>query len=1058
MNIPELSIKRPVFTASLFILILLAGGLALRKLPVDLFPNVTFPVVQVVTLYPGAGPKEVETLISKPLEDEISTLSGIKTLRSISKDSVSVVVAAFNLSTDIKYAEQQIRDKVSAVRRKFPTDVKDPVVSRMDPANRPIVTIALSAALDEAKLFDLADDGIRPKLEQVPSVGLIEVLGGRKREVRVDLDRAKLSARDMSASQVAQRLGIAGKNIPAGRVESASQETSYRLLGEFEKLPQIESTVVSFYGNEVATRLRDVGKVVDTLQEEKSRAFLNGKPALLIDVYKQSGANTVAVADHVKAKVASLNGELKGKATLEVVEDNSKFIRDNVDDVKESILIGIALTILVVFFFLGNGRSTVITGLALPNSLLGAFVLMAVAGFSINIMTLLGLSLAVGLLIDDAIVVRENIFRHMEMGKAPQRAASEGTSEVLLAVVATTLTVLAVFGPISFIDGVVGQFFKEFGLTICFAMIISFFDAITMAPMLSAYVGGGSHGLSDRKGPVAATLRAFDRFQTKLEDLYEGALRFTLRRPIPVLAGAVVLFVGSLWITNYIPKVFLPAQDFGQFDVELELPQGTPLSKMTEVARQADEILRKNPEVKSSVLVSGNRDGDSNVAVLKVQLVERKARKVNTSQFKDVVRGQLKPFAFASPRVKDVDFVGTGMRPFNLNLIGSDLDQLDGYSRKIYEALKSHPALKDVEISHKPGKPEVRLVLDADRAQQLGISSALVGAEVRTQIEGATPAVFRENGREYDIRVRVAEGQRNLEEAFSSIRVPNQNGSLVYLSRFARMEKGTGPATINREDRGRYIRISADMNPEGPGMAAVMKDIEKLLSSGDTKLPQGIRSSYVGDAQNFQELTGNMILASLLGVLFIYFVLASLYESWITPFTIMLVLPLAATGAFFGLLVTGKSLDMFSMIGSVLLLGIATKNSILLVDYAKQLIDEGVAMREAILKAGRTRLRPILMTSLALIAGMLPVAIGLNEASRQRVSMGISVIGGLISSTLLTLVVVPAAFAYIERFRAWASAFAKKAMAREVGTEIHESKRHEGVAGVEGVAVVLVGK
>jgi len=1027
VTLADLSIKRPIFITCVVIAMLVMGWISMKKLGVDLFPDVTFRVVTVTTVYPGAGPKEVETLVSKVLEDDISTVSGIKRLRSVNKEGVSVVVAEFTLETDVKYAEQQVRDKVSSAKRKLPVEVKESLIRRIDPADQPILIVSLTADLPPAALYDLANETIRPKIEQVNRVGLVEVIGGRKREIKVELDRKQLRSYEVSASQVTQAIQRTGANIPAGKVELGPSDMVYRTLGEFESIQDIESTVLNFVGNDVPVTVGQIGKVVDGLEDEKSRTFYNGQAGLFLMVFKQTGANTIRVADDVKTRLDALSKELEkdtGSPQIKVVRDGTKPIRANVDDVRESIFIGIILTILVVYFFLGSGRSTIITGLALPNSLLGAFILMAIAGFTINVMTLLALSLAVGLLIDDAIVVRENIFRYIEQGKDPITAASEGTKEVTLAVLGTTLAVIAVFGPIAFLSGVVGQFFKQFGLTVCFAMAISLFDALTVAPMLSAYFAGSTHKIKTTGiwgGTMGRALIAFSRFQDGLEALYVKVLEFTLRRPFVVIGSAIAIFLLSLAVTTKVPKTFLGAQDFGEFQVSLDMAPGTSLSEMSTTALKADEIIRKNPEVRDSILTVGNRDGEPNIATFFVELVDAKQRSVNTTQFKARLREQLKPLSNANPTVKDVDMVGGGIRPFNVNIVGQDLKELEEVALRVFDKLKVHPALLDADISYRPGKPEFQVALDKHKAEMLGVSSSVVGGELRNLVEGSTPAVFREKGREYDVRVRLQEDQRDLKPSFNEIFVPNVNYRLVRLSQVANGIDTVGPASINRQDRGRYISIMADIAPNSVGLGGVMSDVAKMFET-DIKLPPGMKYAFIGQAENFQELGESMLIAISLAIIFIYLVLASLYESFVTPFTIMLVLPLAACGAFYALFITGQSLDLNSMIGCILLLGVATKNSILLVDCTNQYIEQGMERSKAVIEAGRTRLRPILMTTFALIAGMLPVAIGLNEASKQRTNMGIAIIGGLISSTVLSLVVVPAAFSYIDRFRIWAKA------------------------------------
>ena len=1027
MNLANLSIKRPVFISCAFFLMLIVGVLSFQKLGVDLFPNVTFPVIGVTTTYPGAGPLEIETLISKPIEDSLSGLSGIKSLKSINKESISQVIIEFTLETDLQYAEQQVRDRLTTARAKLPEDADEYVIQSFDPADQPILSLSVKADLKPAEMYDLADQTLRPLIEQVKDVGVVQVVGGRKREIQVLLNQDQLTRKQISATQVVNQLGIAGKNVPGGKLESGGKESTIRSMGEFQTLQDISKTLVNFFGNEQPIQVRDIANVNDGLEEEKTRMFINGEPALTLQVYRRSGSNTIAVVKAVKKRVEKINTDYAHQFKdfkLGIVRDDSKPIYANVIDVTESISLGIILTVVVVFLFLGNIRSTIITGVALPNSLLGTFILMAVAGFTINIMTLLAMSLAVGLLIDDAIVVRENIFRHIELGEKPVVAAEKGTREVTLAVVATTMVVISVFGPIAFLKGIVGQFFKEFGLTICFAMLISLLDALTMAPMLSAYFAGNLHAKPKTfiGRWINSAFALLDRFHTGTENFYERMIHVTLRRPLLTLFSALIIFIASFFALSSVPMTFLPAADVGEFVVKLDLPAGTDLDSMSKLAQSLDEDIRKNKEVRITLVAVGGANGESNEASVYVDMVPYEQRKhMNTSQFREIVRELSKKYAQANPRIMDVGAFGEE-QPFNLNIVGTDLEQISGVAKQILDKIKNHPDLKDVDMSYRAGKPEFRIVPDPARAKLLGINSTIIGQEMRTLVEGTVPAVFRENGKEYDIRVRLQDDQKNIRDRFNLIYVPNINGRMVKLSDVSKPVEIDGPSTINRQDRGRYIQISAGMNPDGKGgLGQVIKDIDTMFKSGEVKLPQGVKYEYWGQAQDFQDLLNNMLVALILAILFIYLVLASLYESFITPFTIMLVLPLAVCGAFYALAIVHSSFDIFSIIGCILLLGIATKNSILLVDYTSHLMKEGMPMNEAIVKAGRTRLRPILMTSIALIAGMLPVAIGLNEASRQRTSMGISIIGGLISSTFLSLLVVPASYAYMERFRAWIS-------------------------------------
>jgi HAE1 family hydrophobic/amphiphilic exporter-1 len=642
--------------------------------------------------------------------------------------------------------------------------------------------------------------------------------------------------------------------------------------------------------------------------------------------------------------------------------------------------------------------------------------------------------LAVGLLIGDAIVVRENIFRHMEMHKGAKQAALEGTQEVTMAVIAVTLTIVAVFLPIGFLSGVVGQFFKQFGLTVVFVMAISLFDALTNAPMMSAYFGG-AHGIEPTSGfmyYVRTPVRSFNKLQDRMQASYTKFLTAVMRRPWIALVGTLVVVVASAWPLMKVPKTFLPTQDNGEFSIGLDMAPGTSLEKMRDRALEIDKLLRRHPEVVNAVLTVGTTQNEKNKASFFVSLTPFGTRSTSTSDFKDVIRKELKDYSDANPTVKDVDYIGGGVRPFTLNIVGQDLSQVEAIAAKAMIKLKAHPSLLDVDTSYRPGKPEFQVRVDLGSAQRLGVSSSMVGRELRAQVEGLTPAKFRENGLEYDIRVRLKPEQRDLEKSYPSILVPNMNQRLVDLREVAKPVATTGPASIDRENRGRYVQIQADISAKGPGMGGAINDVKGWFApGGELELPPGVTYRFVGQAEDFQDLLSSMQIAAGLGLIFIYLVLSSLYESFFTPFTIMLVIPLAACGAFFGLYVGGKSLDLYSMIGCIMLMGLATKNSIILVDYINQLLGRGVPLKQAIIEAGSVRLRPILMTSFALIAGMVPVAIGLNEVSSSRSSLGVAVIGGVISSTLLTLVVIPSVFSYMETVRSYLTRFGSKIITQD---------------------------
>ncbi|MFV8258290.1 efflux RND transporter permease subunit [Bdellovibrio bacteriovorus] len=1018
-----LSVRQPVLIMSLVILMLTLGGISLKNLPIDLYPDVTLPTVVVVTSYAGAGPQEVETEITKVLEDQVSTISGVQKVSSQNMEGVSILSIEFSLKTNLNFAEQEVRAKVQNSMRELPDDVDEPVIRKVGPSDAPIMYISLQADMEDGKLYDLAKEIISPQFEQVYQVGQVEILGGRKREIHVSLNRDRLNGTDISASTVAEALRSGGRNIPAGKIDVGETQFSFRTLGQYQSVHEIGSTVLRLADVYHPITIGTVARIEDTLQDESSRSRLNGKKAINFSIYRQSGANSVKVADDIAKKVAKINEDFKAQgveAQMKIVQDTSNKIRANVYDVYESIIFGVILTILVVYFFLGSMKSTLITGFALPNSLLGACIMMGIFGFSINIMSLLAMSLVVGLLVDDAIVVRENIFRKLEIGMSPKKAAVVGTNEVTLAVVATTLTILAVFGPIGNLQGIVGQFFKQFGLTICFAMIVSLFDGLFVAPTLSAYVAGEhSHTPPTSKFGIwnQRALKAFDRFQTRMEQWYVKTLGWALAHPAKTILASVGIFVFSLFIATRVPFTFLPAQDNGEFYVQFELSPGASLDGTDVIAKEIESRTRKFPEIEDILTFVGTGNGEPHKGSLYIRLVPSKKRSMNTTQTKAALREAYKGLEKYNIIVTD-NPGQQNSRQFNLNIVGQNMNDLIQYSEKVLAKLKAEPGLSQPDTSYRAGKPEFQVQLKRENAQASGVSLIGVGMELRTLIEGQTPAIYRENGVNYDVRVRLQPDQRDLREQYPSLKVPNLSQRLVPLANVAHLKEAQGPSVILRENRNRYIQLSADITPGGKGLGGVIAEINSL-SKAELKPPPGVTFSFVGEAERFAELMTNILVSLGLGVMFIYLVLASLYGSFITPVTIMSVIPLAACGAFLSLFITRSSFDLFSMIGCVMLMGLATKNSILLIDSAAEQQKHGTSPTEALLKAGETRLRPIIMTSLALIAGMVPVAIGLNEASKSRTSLGIVVIGGTISSTLLTLYVIPAVHLYVDRFQNW---------------------------------------
>lgn len=1034
MSIVNTSIKRPIFVTCSMLIIIVLGIVSFKKMSVDLFPNVNIPVIFVMTSYEGAGPAEIESLITKPLEEEISTISGIKRLNSRSLKDSSQVIVTFYQNVDIKYAEQQLRDRINRAKYKLPEDVKDPVIRKVDPADQPIITIALDANLGQGELYDLANDFVKPRIEQANDVGLVEIIGGRKREIHILLDIEKMKQKQLSLSEIERQLRMSGKKVGIGTRDNGNQELFFTSDNELSNIEQVKNLVVSFYGNEKTTRIKDIGEVVDTLEDEKSRAFFNGKKSLFIDIYRQSDSNLIAVSDAVNVelkKISSQINQMNGDPKITIFKDASKYIRDNISDVYESITISLILTIIVVFLFLANVRSTFITAISLPIALISAFILMYVANFSLNVISLLALSLAVGLLVDDAIVVTENIYRKIEEGMTPKQASIEATNEILLAIIAITLVVISVFTPVAFMKGTVGEFMKQFGLTMSFAMIVSFVVAITIIPVLCAYLSGTKVVEQNKNSIIKKILQSFNNFQNKLEGYYEKILTFSINRPIIIISIIVTIFVASIFALKFVPKNFLPENDNGEIVVSLELEADANINYTNRIANEIDEVIRSNQEVLLTAYSVGfYGSSQSNRSNFYVKLKPSKERDIKTSDFKNRLREQLKIFKIANPIVKDYDPAGTGFRgqPFNLLLISPNQKILEETALKVIEKLRSDSRLKEVDTSNKSTRLEFKVNLKEDKAKLYGTNSQLVGEELRGYIEGYKATKFKQNDKEYDVRLRLQNNQNDLLKNFNQIYVSNINQKLIKLSDISTINQARAPADINRQDRGRYIQISANLAPK-VGLGNIIDEVTSELTDGKLKLPPEVRFTFVGESENMKDLQESTGVVMGLGILFIYLILSSLYESFITPFTILLSLPLALCGAFIALFITQQSFNIFTILGIFLLIGVSSKNSILLVDFANQAIEQGKSRTEAILIAGKTRLRPILMTSFALIAGTIPIAIGLSEASKPRIAMGVAIIGGMISSTIFSLVLVPAIFSYVDRFRVWI----KEKLSRFVG-------------------------
>lgn len=1016
MKLSDVAIARPVLTTMAAFALLVLGGLAIRRLGVDLLPDVSVPVVTVATPYPGAGPDEVESQVTRPIEEAISTINGIDEVRSYSRESMSTVIVMFKMDADSRRANSDVREKLAMIRGGLPRDVRDPIISRLDPTAMPVMTYSVVSSRGPLETRRLTDDLIRPALERVDGVGSVAISGGAVREIRVELDRSRLEAVHLTVAEIAQAIGAESFDLPSGRILESTREVALKAVGRFQSPAEVGEVVLASLPDGAQIRVRDVGRVVDGLKETRTFTRVNGVESVTFEVLKQAGTNTVAVADGIDESVARLAGTMPQDVKLTKVIDGSLFIRNNVDELWRALILGGLFAIVVVFLFMLDVRSTLISAVALPTSVIASFLVMWQLGFTINMMTMLGLSLAVGLLIDDSVVVRENIFRHMERGEDPVAAARKGTAEIARAVMATTFTIAAVFLPIAFMSGLLGRFFSQFGVTVTAAVMVSLIVSFTLDPMLSARITqdiAADHHERLRQhriyGPIA---RTYDALETR----YRTALAWALGHRKTVVASATALFIASVALVPLMGTEFTPRIDVGDFSVNLELPPGTPLAETNRTAREVEQALREEPEVVSLATTVGPNE-EVNKAAIYVKATPKAQRARSLAAIIESVRPRLAAIPALVFTMREAAQSGATestlmQAPITLYVQGSDRPELMRVAQEAEEIVRGTHGVRDVAVSSRGGAPEQRLLIDRQRAADLGVSFASVATTLRTAVEGEPVAKYRAGDQDIDVRVQLQPADRGSLETLRSLTVPSRRGRTITVGEVTRPTEVVTAGTIERLNRERQVTVSANL--AGVALGDVVSELERKLES----IPRsaGTHFFFAGEAERMRESIASLGLALALAVIFIYIVLAAQFESFLHPFTIMLSLPLAIVGALASLFLAKSSLGMFSMIGIVLLMGLVTKNAILLVDYTNQLRDRGKDIVTALLEAGQTRLRPILMTSAAMVLGMLPTAILHGEGSEMRAPTAIAVIGGVITSTVLTLLVVPVVYVWVDRF------------------------------------------
>ncbi len=1019
MKLTQIAVDNPVFATMMMVALLVMGLFSYRQLGIDQFPNVDFPIVVVTTDYPGASPETVESEISRKIEESVNAIAGLKTLTSRSLEGKSIVIAEFELSVPSAVAMQDVREKVQMVRASFRPEIKEPLIQRFNPDDQPIVSIAVRSDVRSVRdLTTLADQIIIKRLQTVRDVGRATIAGGLKRQINIELDPGRMHALRVGVNDIMRAIKDENQNFPAGNVQRGNDDRVIEVTGRVVDPGDFADLIVARRG-QAPVYLRQVATVVDGQQELENVATLNGERALAIDVVKTQGSNTIEVARGVRRTVAELQASLPADVKLEIVRDSSRGIQNSVNNVQQTMVEGGLLTIAIVFLFLHSWRSTVITGLALPISVFGAFMVMAAFGFTLNVLTLMALSLAIGILIDDAIVVRENIMRHIGFGKTHRQAAIDGTNEIGLAVLATTFCIVAVFLPVAFMGGIIGRFFFQFGVMVSAAVLISLFVSFTLDPMLSSvWYDPQAHG----NGRFA---RIVNSTQEKANGVYRVVLAWALRWPKTTLLIALATFVGSFALPKYIGFEFVPQADLGEQVVSIETPVGSSLEYTEAKMRQVDAALREFPEIDYTygTVNTGYANG-KNQASLYLKLKPLKDRKRSPEQLAQPIRERLASIPGILVSINIPGGPGGGVqKQLQLSLQGPDTNVLDTISQDVMKRAAGIRGLVDLDRNLKAAKPILSVRLRRDAASDLGLGTAAVAQSLRPLFAGDETSLWRApDGENYMVMVRLPTDDRtgiaDLHRVWFTAGI-EANGlpRMVHIAQIADVVTDVGASQINRRDLNREVQITA--NVYGRSAGEVSSELQQILT--EIKLPPGYRFVFGGSTKDIAESAAYAGQALLMAVILIYLILASQFGSFLQPIAIMMSLPMSLIGVFLGLLVAGTTLNIFSAIGFIMLMGLVTKNAILLVDFFNQARERGTPVNEALLEAGSIRLRPILMTTLAMVFGMLPLALGLGEGATQRAPMAHAVIGGLISSTLLTLVVVPVVLVYIDRLSLWAT-------------------------------------
>jgi multidrug efflux pump len=1009
MKLSDISIQRPVFATVMSIAILLFGIISFTQLPVREYPDIDPPVISVVSLYRGASSNVVETEITDLLEEQFATLEGVKTITSSSKEGGSVITIEFELNRDVNEAANDVRDRVSRVRGTLPQEIDDPVISKVDANAQAIVWLALSSTRHSGlELSDFADRVLKERIQRMPGVGSVIIGGERRYAMRIWLDPLRMASHGLSAQDIENTVRSENAEIPGGRVEGVQREFAVRTRGDLDTPEQFGAIILSQKGNDIV-RLRDVADVKVGAEDERTMARWKGQLAVGLGIVKQSKASTVDVASEIIGKLQELKKLLPEGMKLDVAFDSSEFIKESISEVEQTLLIALILVVLVVLAFLKSFRATIIPSIAIPISIIGALAAVYFAGFTINILTLLGLVLAIGLVVDDAIVVLENIYRHMEMGKTRWQAAIDGSKEIGFAIISTTIALVAVFIPLAFLSGNVGRLFNEFGIAVAVAVLISGFVALTLTPMISSQILRPLHGVKHNWAS-----RSFDSFFEWLNKVYEKLLRWTIRHRLIVISGGIAAMIIGFFLFKLLPSELVPVEDRGVAFGIVIAPEGSTLEYTDTYVKQIEQRILNVPEVQGLFTATGlsfGGPGSVTNGFMFLKLKSRGERKKSQQQIVQELFPQLISIPGVLAFVINPPSLGNSFNSVQYVLQADSYEELSqGVGIMMGEASKLG-YLINMDSDLRLNKPQLDIDIDRERASHLGVSVTEIGSTLETLLGGRKVTDFKRGGKQYDVILQMKPEYRATPEAIQNIYIKS-TGGLVQLANVIKVKNTVAPKELNHYNRVRSATISASLAP-GVTLGKALDDLDRIALE---KLPPAIKHDYAGESLEYKSSSSALYVMFILAILFIYLVLSAQFESFIHPFTILLSVPLAIFGALLTLFIFGQSLNIYSQIGLIMLIGLVTKNSILIVEFANQQSEQGSPFTEAVINSALIRLRPILMTSFATIFGILPIAIGLGAGAESRQPLGLAVVGGMFFSTFLTLLIVPVVYTLLARF------------------------------------------